>query len=212
MNEPKELELKYLTDKDFKLSRLLNLLTKNGFTIFDMYEVINIDKYFDTPNKELMKDGSSLRIRTIQGKSFATFKYPIKKKSKYCERIEIESELEKNTFTSLLSTLHDIPYDLSSICPFPTLSIINHRYEIILSNKDITIALSSDKVTYTKNGLEETETMIEIELKEGTHYELLNDINNLIVNNLGLIPTKENKYERGLKLTTSSILSKKKHQ
>lgn len=212
MNEPKELELKYLTYKDFKLARLLNLLTKNGFIILDMHDVIHIDKYFDTPNKELMKDGSSLRIRTIQGKSFATFKYPTKKKSKYCERVEIERELENNTFTSLLNSLHDIPYDLSSICPFPTLFIINHRYEIILSNKDITIALSSDNVTYTKNGLEETETMIEIELKEGTYYELLNNINNLIVNNLGLIPTKENKYERGLKLTTSSILSRKKHQ
>ena len=54
--------------------------------------------------------------------------------------------------------------------------------------------------------------MIKIELKKGTNYEFLNDINNLIVNNLGLIPAKENKYERGLKLTTSSILSRKKHQ
>ena len=63
-----------------------------------------------------------------------------------------------------------------------------------------------------KKDLEETETMIKIELKKGTNYEFLNGINNLIVNNLGLIPAKENKYERGLKLTTSSILSRKKHQ
>ena len=56
MNEHKELELKYLTNKDFKLARLLNLLTKNGFIILDMHDVINIDKYFDTPNKDLLKD------------------------------------------------------------------------------------------------------------------------------------------------------------
>ena len=53
--------------------------------------------------------------------------------------------------------------------------------------------------------------MIEIEIKEGINYKVLDNINNLIVNNLGLIPIKENKYERGLKLTTSSSLSRKKH-
>ena len=54
----KELELKYLTNKDFKLARLLNLLTKNGFIILDMHDVINIDKYlctveYDYPNFHL---------------------------------------------------------------------------------------------------------------------------------------------------------------
>ena len=68
MNEHKELELKYLTNKDFKLARLLNLLTKNGFIILDMHDVINIDKYFDTPNKDLLKDGASLRIRIVNNK------------------------------------------------------------------------------------------------------------------------------------------------
>lgn len=54
--------------------------------------------------------------------------------------------------------------------------------------------------------------MIEIEIKEGLNYKLLDNINDLIINNLGLIPTKENKYKRGLRLTTSKILSRKKHQ
>lgn len=33
MNETKELELKYLTDKSFNIIILLSLLTKNGFSI-----------------------------------------------------------------------------------------------------------------------------------------------------------------------------------
>ena len=63
-----------------------------------------------------------------------------------------------------------------------------------------------------KDNEEEHETMIEIEIKEGLNYKLLDNINDLIINNLGLIPTKENKYKRGLRLTTSKILSRKKHQ
>ena len=51
-----------------------------------------------------------------------------------------------------------------------------------------------------------------LEIKEGLNYKLLDNINDLIINNLGLIPTKENKYKRGLRLTTSKILSRKKHQ
>lgn len=153
MNEHKELELKYLTNKDFKLARLLNLLTKNGFIILDIHDVINIDKYFDTPNKDLLKDGASLRIRIVNNKPYGTLKYPVNKDNNYCERIEIEKEIE-----------------------------------------------------------EEHETMIEIEIKEGLNYKLLDNINDLIINNLGLIPTKENKYKRGLRLTTSKILSRKKHQ
>ena len=91
MNEHKELELKYLTNKDFKLARLLNLLTKNGFIILDMHDVINIDKYFDTPNKDLLKDGASLRIRIVNNKPYGTLKYPVNKDNNYCERIEIEN-------------------------------------------------------------------------------------------------------------------------
>lgn len=212
MNEPKELELKYLTDKDFNIISLLSLLTKNGFSIVNMQNVTNTDIYFDSPNKDLLKKSATLRIRKTNDKYFATFKYPIKEDTKYCERIEMERELENNTFASLLNIFNDIQYDLTNICPFPTISIINHRYEIFLKNGEITIALSYDDVTYSKDDIQEKETMVEIELKEGTNYELLDDIDDLIVNKLGLIPTKENKYERGLKLTTYSILSRKKHQ
>ena len=86
MNEHKELELKYLTNKDFKLARLLNLLTKNGFIILDIHDVINIDKYFDTPNKDLLKDGASLRIRIVNNKPYGTLKYPVNKDNNYCEK------------------------------------------------------------------------------------------------------------------------------
>lgn len=198
MNEHKELELKYLTNKDFNISTLLNLLTKNGFSMIKMQNVTNTDMYFDTPNKDLLKDGASLRIRIVNNKPYGTLKYPVNKDNNYCERIEIEKEIEEEDFNSLLNIFNDIPYDISNVCPKPTLSIINHRYEIYLKYEDVIIALANDDVTYKKDNEEEHETMIEIEIKEGLNYKLLDNINDLIINNLGLIPTKENKYKRGL--------------
>lgn len=212
MNEHKELELKYLTDKSFNIIILLSLLTKNGFSIVNMQNVTNIDIYFDSPDKDLLKKSATLRIRKTNNKYFATFKYPVNKDNNYCERIEIEKEIEEEDFNSLLNIFNDIPYDISNVCPKPTLSIINHRYEIYLKYEDVIIALANDDVTYKKDNEEEHETMIEIEIKEGLNYKLLDNINELIINNLGLIPTKENKYKRGLRLTTSKILSRKKHQ
>ena len=70
MNKPIEIELKYLTNKDFNISTLLNLLTKNGFSMIKMQNVTNTDMYFDTPNKDLLKDVASLRIRIVNNKPY----------------------------------------------------------------------------------------------------------------------------------------------
>lgn len=212
MNKPKELELKYLTDKDFKLVNLISLLILDGFMPRDIKKCTNIDSYFDTPNKDLFKNGISLRIRTIGNKSFGTLKYPCKGEESFIVRIEIEKELENSSFTSLQKALQEVPFDISDICPTSILTITNNRNEIFLSSEDVTIAVANDDVTYEANGMEEKETMLEIELKEGTNKEVLDYINRLITSKLELISTKENKYKRGLKLTTIHSLTRKKPQ
>ena len=63
MNEPTEMELKYLVKNDFDLSDLILYLRSNGFNATSIKFVINEDCYFDTPNKDLLKNGGSLRIR-----------------------------------------------------------------------------------------------------------------------------------------------------
>ena len=212
MNEPKELELKYLTDKDFKLVNLISLLVLEGFIPWEIKKCTNTDTYFDTPNKDLLKNGASLRIRTVGKKSIGTLKYPCKEENSFVVRVEIEKELENNSFTSLQKVFQEVPFDLSDVCPIPVITITNNRNEVFLSSEDLTIAVANDDVTYDALDAKEKKTMLEIELKEGTNYEALDYIDKLITSKLGLVSTKESKYNRGLKLTTIHSLTRKKPQ
>lgn len=50
MNEPKEMELKYLVDDNFDIISFVLYLVNNGFTMEDLNHVTNEDIYFDTPD------------------------------------------------------------------------------------------------------------------------------------------------------------------
>ena len=52
MNEPTEIELKYLVKNNFDLSDLILYLRSNSFNDTSIKFVINEDYYFDTPNKK----------------------------------------------------------------------------------------------------------------------------------------------------------------
>lgn len=212
MNEPKEIELKYLTDKNFKLINLISILVLEGYIPWEFKKSTNIDSYFDTPNKDLLKKGASLRIRTVGNNSFGTLKYPCKEEKSFVVMVEVEKELENNSFTSLQKDLQEVPFDLSDVCPIPALTLRNNRNEVFLSSGDLTIAVANDDVTYEAVGTLEKETMLEIELKEGTNYVVLDYLDKLITSKLGLVSNKENKYKRGLKLTTIHSLTRKKPQ
>lgn len=100
MNKPTEIELKYLVKNNFDLSDLILYLRSNGFNATSIKFVINEDCYFDTPNKDLLKNGGSLRIRkTKKGPIKGTFKYPTDNNDVYTKRIEIEKTLTENSYT-----------------------------------------------------------------------------------------------------------------
>ena len=109
MNEPTEMELKYLVKNDFDLSNLILYLRANGFEATNIKFVINEDSYFDTPNKDLLKNGGSFRIRkTNKGSIKGTFKYPIDNNDVYTKRIEIEKTLTENSFTDLINRFNNL--------------------------------------------------------------------------------------------------------
>lgn len=100
MNEPAEMELKYLVKNNFDLSDLILYLRLNGFNATNIKFVINVDSYFDTPNKDLLKNGGSFRIRkTNKGKIKGTFKYPMDNNDVYTKRLEIEKILKENSIS-----------------------------------------------------------------------------------------------------------------
>lgn len=207
MNEPKEMELKYLVDDNFDIISFVLYLVNNGFTMEDLNHVTNEDIYFDTPDRLLQRTDSSLRIRIINEKKIkGTLKYPVDNDSLYMQRIEIEKDLESKTFDALLNAFNNEKFDLSKICPFPFLRLFNSRHDFTLKNGENIITLSFDIITYNEAI---QELMVEIETKKTTNPKVLEDINELIKRKYVLKTTKQGKYQRGIELTKLAILTRK---
>lgn len=207
MNEPKEMELKYLVDDNFDIISFVLYLVNNGFTMEDLNHVTNEDIYFDTPDRLLQRTDSSLRIRIINEKKIkGTLKYPVDNDGLYMQRIEIEKGLESKTFDALLNAFNNEKFDLSKICPFPFLRLFNSRHDFTLKNGENIITLSFDIITYNEAI---QELMVEIETKKTTNPKVLEDINELIKRKYDLKTTKQNKYQRGIELTKLAILTRK---
>ena len=203
MNEPKEMELKYLVDDNFDIISFVLYLVNNGFTMEDLNHVTNEDIYFDTPDKLLQRTDSSLRIRIINEKKIkGTLKYPVDNDSLYMQRIEIEKDLESKTFDALLNAFNNEKFDLSKICPFPFLRLFNSRHDFTLKNGENIITLSFDIITYNEAI---QELMVEIETKKTTNPKVLEDINELIKRKYDLKTTKQSKYQRGIELTKLAV-------
>lgn len=207
MNEPAEMELKYLVKNDFDLSDLILYLRLNGFNATNIKFVINVDSYFDTPNKDLLKNGGSFRIRkTNKGTIKGTFKYPMDNNVVYTKRLEIEKILTENSFTELMNRFNDLKYDIKSICPFPVLKINNHRQEITLTKDNNYVVIAFDTIIYDNKTLEH---MLEIELKEGSSPNILIEIDKLVQERFNLELTKQSKYQRGIEQTKLATLIRK---
>lgn len=207
MNEPKEMELKYLVDDNFDIINFVLYLVNNGFTMEDLNHVTNEDIYFDTPDRLLQRTDSSLRIRIINEKKIkGTLKYPVDNDGLYMQRIEIEKGLESKTFDALLNAFNNEKFDLSKICPFPFLRLFNSRHDFTLKNGENIITLSFDIITYNEAI---QELMVEIETKKTTNPKVLEDINELIKRKYDLKTTKQSKYQRGIELTKLAILTRK---
>lgn len=207
MNEPKEMELKYLVDDNFDIISFVLYLVNNGFTMEDLNHVTNEDIYFDTPDRLLQRTDSSLRIRIINEKKIkGTLKYPVDNDGLYMQRIEIEKDLESKTFDVLLNAFNNEKFDLSKICPFPFLRLFNSRHDFTLKNGENIITLSFDIITYNEAI---QELMVEIETKKTTNPKVLEDINELIKRKYDLKTTKQSKYQRGIELTKLAILTRK---
>lgn len=207
MNEPKEMELKYLVDDNFDIISFVLYLVNNGFTMEDLNHVTNEDIYFDTPDRLLQRTDSSLRIRIINEKKIkGTLKYPVDNDGLYMQRIEIEKDLESKTFDALLNAFNNEKFDLSKICPFTFLRLFNSRHDFTLKNGENIITLSFDIITYNEAI---QELMVEIETKKTTNPKVLEDINELIKRKYDLKTTKQSKYQRGIELTKLALLTRK---
>lgn len=209
---PNELELKYIVSEDFSIIRILELLTKNGYWVMDYENVRNEDTYYDSRTKKLLRNKSSLRIRTSNEKYVVTLKIGSSINNGLLDRSEMEFSIKDTSFKSIVDALKDVDFDLREICPFPSLSLINDRYKVLLRKNDAFVEVSLDKVRYHNllNGCEEFDYMVEIEAKDNTRSEELRDIDKIIKKNIGLVLNMQSKYERGVVLTNTKNMIRKR--
>lgn len=199
----KELELKYLVEDNFDVLEVLRTLTKDNFIIMNYKNIVNVDKYFDTRDKELLKMESGLRIRENDGNYKVTLKVPDRKDKTYIERFEIEKDIPTDSLDVAIKTL-DYDINLSRVCPFPVLVVTNKRTAFILKRKEEVIEVSHDIVKYYNPtlDLESSEVMVEIEGKDNLDNYTLENINLLLKEKFALDASFQTKYERGLLLTS----------
>lgn len=209
----KEFELKYLVEDDFDVLEVLKTLTKANFIIMNYKKIVNVDKYFDTRDKELLKMGSGLRIRENDGNYKVTLKVPDGKERAYIERFEIEKDIPTDSLDVAIEAI-DCDWELSRVCPFPVLVVTNKRTSFILKREDEVIEVSHDIVKYYNPSLalESGETMIEIEGKDNLDDYTLENINLLIKEKFALEASSQTKYERGLLLTRCQEMTRKREK
>lgn len=209
----KELELKYLVDDNFDVLEVLKALTKDNFIIMNYEKIVNVDKYFDTRDKILLKMESELRIRENDGNYKVTLKVPDKKEKVYIERFEIEKDIPTDSLDDAIKAI-DCNLELSRVCPFPVLVVTNKRTAFILKREDEVIEVSYDIVKYYNPNLEfeSRETMVEIEGKDNLEIDTLENINLLLKEEFALEASSQTKYERGLQLTSCQEMTRKREK
>lgn len=209
----KELELKYLVEDNFDVLDVLRALTKDNFIIMNYKNIVNVDKYFDTRDKELLKMGAGLRIRENDGNYKVTFKAPDGKDNAYIERFEIEKDIPTDSLDVAIKIV-DCDMNLSRVCPFPVLVVTNKRTAFILKRGEEVIEVSHDIVKYYNPSLdiESNEVMVEIEGKDNVDDYTLENINHLLKEKFLLEASSQTKYERGLMLTNCQKVTRKREK
>lgn len=209
----KKLELKYIIEGNFRIHELLQALIKDGFLIIDYNSLENVDEYFDTIDRELLKAGGSLRIRRNDDQYKAIFKMPEQKGRCYIDRLEIEKDISGNSLDVAIQSL-DWKMNLGLICPYPVLSVTNERVVFLLKRRMELIEVSYDTVKYYNPNLqlEGRDTMVEVEGKKNIDDETLENIDLLLREKLGLKASVQTKYERGLMLTSCQEMTRKREK
>ena len=89
-----ENELKLMPREKIKSEDILSLLKKKGYNVEQALKPSNQeDTYYDDPNRTLLKNGCSFRIRRKVGKTVVTYKSPIDSDKDYKQREELETEI-----------------------------------------------------------------------------------------------------------------------
>lgn len=203
-----EIEKKYIVDSKETFNAVRDYLSNNtNYTITNEGEKEQIDHYYDTKNRIMLKKICTIRIREKAGKYVLTVKSPI------IHEDLLLSQSERHEFSQNVEGIRDIDYDYINkhLCFViendslqPTLTVKNYREIVHLQQNGIKFEMVLDNVTYINcNGKQAEDYQIEIELKSEYQHrvnlKVLTD--NLEKNVSGLEMIDISKYARGMKMT-----------
>lgn len=207
-----EIEKKYYFHNKDVFEKALDFVRSSKYSIECKGLKNQIDYYYDTKDAHLNNLEYTLRIRELEGKFELTVKKPtVSQKdeaSTQSERFEHQIEIEtkdiskhSNFITKYTGLEAKIVENVQN-----TLEIENNRQKYILKNKEVEFEMVFDNLKYKNiNGKEYSEFQIEIELKSDyPHRVNLKLLTDLLEESIPeLIISKDSKYRRGLKFTSS---------
>lgn len=211
-----EIEKKYIFDDYEVFDKVLNVLSEwNEYKINDLEDnKRQMDYYYDTDDKYLFNQNKTLRFREVDDQIQLTIKTPTKANnisentSNQNERFEYETivcyENKDENKHNIIKYLPELGVENRWNNLNRSLIVINNRRKIYLSKNDVQFEMALDNVKYlNENGKEKLDYQIEIELKSDYIHRInLKILSDYLEDNVPeLIPIKESKYKRGLKLT-----------
>jgi len=148
-----EIEAKFIIPNIDTFDTLTQLTQLEAFEIKDIGIKTIVDRYLDTPGKQLLKAGYACRIRQSNGKQILAIKALVKTEGEVHRRLEIEMEVDDDQPQLWLeSEAKSLVLDIVGQTPLKTLFTLyqtRHKYHVLNRGQRI-IELSLDKVSYNQ--------------------------------------------------------------
>jgi len=212
-DSPVEIELKYISEDMEPLELLLSKEELAGFRFRKLPAQSVIDRYYDTPEEDLRRNGLALRVRQMGDRFLATVKSLGTAKGGVHRRGEIEVELPKGSDPVIFrdGPIHErIGFLVGDKSLREVCEITQQRQRRMLSrDKAESMELSVDEVTVSLGGTSRTFYEVESELRsEGCEEDL--GLLKECLDKMPLRPAEDSKLERALALMAKNPTNKSK--
>ena len=206
-----ENELKIIPRERIEKDKILRLLQSKGYKIEQDLKISSQeDTYYDDPNKTLLKNGCSFRIRRKIGKTVVTYKSPVTSNTDYKQREEMEVEipetyLQKDGNIAIEDAIDVLRKNYPDVTIPQNLQfavkVINAREKANIHIEDGTVIELAFDNLYTQNQIGQDFTMnkeMEFEVLSGNP-EHLSKLHRIIDENYDVQLNEQSKYARAMK-------------
>lgn len=206
---PTEIESRYLIPDRLLFDRLRRLEALGSFVLQRVGKVVVADDYLDTRDQALLQQAWACRLRSEGGVWLATLKGPARVVGSIVHRPEYEITLPRRTEDVASWPRGELRRNLAALTGGRRLrrlvSIQQARHKHLLLDEGRPVAeLSLDVVRTLSDGLDHTSFMLECELLESGQVADLERLDQVLLDDFGLVPESRSKLRRALDLIEGS--------